>query len=562
MRPLARSDRVLAALETAVDPNRDGDPSDRAEVILMGLAAGFAGRAGDPVAQAVAAADRAGSTVVLPAGNDGPTFSLPGSVGGPAAVPTAIAVGGVTQPRAPRTATMEVSLGPAGARLGPLPLMGPSARGAVPVALVRSADGLGAGDDPAEYHREDGTSRVRGAIAVVGRGGGTIREKAELAAAAGAVGLAVWDVEGPAIFPGVAGLGLPIPVVGMGPAQGQALAELAAGRPALRARIAERSAAPARRALASFSSWGPTPDGRPKPDLVAPAVDLPAAIPGRTPDGGPRAAAVTGTSAAAALVAARALRLRVDRPELGPREVHGILVQSTEPLPGVAARRQGAGALGDRLASPAVAIDPPLVAVGPRRPRVTLTLRDLTGAPGRYRLWAQGAGGEPVAVGRPVRLSPGGRARIAATLPAGAASGRLVITRVGGSDAVASAPLMSRRPAATERAALGRPVVHVLEGRAHVRVRIGRLERAGTRVQSARLRAVRILLVPAGGGEPLLVAGAKSPGEWPAGAYRFLVADRLADGRATPAGEFRLRVEGTGADGTVLTRESGPFTLE
>ncbi len=404
---------------------------------------------------------------------------------------------------------------------------------------------------------------MRGAIAVVGRGGGTIREKAELAAAAGAVGLAVWDVEGPAVFPGVAGPGLPIPVVGMGPAQGQALAELAAGRPALRARIAERPAAPARRALASFSSWGPTPDGRPKPDLVAPAVDLPAAIPGRAPDGGPRAAAVTGTSAAAALVAARALRLRVDRPELGPREVHGILVQSAEPLPGVAARRQGAGALGDQLANPSVAIDPPLVAVGPRRPRVTLTLRDLTGAPGRYRLWAaarrrRAGRGRPGGAACRRRAGPGRRD------PAGRARRRAACwsPASGGPRRWPSAPLMPRRPAATERAALGRPVVHVVEGRAHVRVRIGRLERAGTRVQSARLRAVRILLVPAAGGEPLLVAGAKSPGEWPAGAYRFLVADRLADGRATPAGAFRLRVEGTGADGTVLTRESGPFTLE
>jgi hypothetical protein len=110
--------------------------------------------------------------------------------------------------------------------------------------------------------------------------------------------------------------------------------------------------------------------------------------------------------------------------------------------------------------------------------------------------------------------------------------------------------------------ALGRPEVQVVQGRAHIRVRIGRLERTGSRVQSARLRDVRILLVPAAGGEPLLVTGAKSPGEWPAGAYRFLVADRLADGRATPAGRFRLRVEGTGADGAVLTRESRAFTLE
>ena len=85
MRPLARSDRVLAALEHAVDPDGDGDPSDAAAVILLGLAAGFDGGGIDPVADAAAAADRVGATVVAPAGNDGPTFSRPGSVGGPAA---------------------------------------------------------------------------------------------------------------------------------------------------------------------------------------------------------------------------------------------------------------------------------------------------------------------------------------------------------------------------------------------------------------------------------------------------------------------------------------------
>jgi hypothetical protein len=553
---------VLAALETAVDPNRDGDPSDHAEVILMGLAEGFAGRAGDPVAAAVAAADRAGSTVVVPAGNDGPTFSLPGSVGGPAAVPSAIAVGGIAPARAARTATMHVALGPAAAALGPLPLMGPPPRGAARVALVRSADGLGAGDDPAEYRDAEGRSRVRGAVAVVGRGGGTIPEKADLAAAAGAVALAVWDVEGPAVFPGVTGPGLPIPVVGLGPSQGRALAEIAGNRPGLRATIAERPAGPARRALTSFSSWGPTPDGRPKPDLVAPAVDLPAATTGRTPAGAARAADVTGTSAAAALVAARALRLRVDRPELGPREVHGILVQSATPLPGVATARQGAGLLGPALATPDVAIDPPLVAVGPRRARLTLVLRDLTGSAGRYRLWLAGPGGARAAVGAPVDLAAGGRAAVRAALPPGAAGGRLVVTREGADAPVASAPVTALRPARTERAALGRPEVQVAGGRAHVRVRIGRLEREGGRVQSARLHGIRFTLLPVGGGEPLLVSGAKSPAEWPAGAYRLVVADRLADGRATPPGRYRLRVEGTGPDGAVLTRDSAPFSLD
>ena len=124
LRPLARTDRVLAALERAVDPDGDGDTADGAEVILLGLADGFAGGGIDPVSDALAAADRIGATVVAPAGNDGPTFSRPGAVGGPASGPTVIAVGGLSAPATPRTAALDVHLGPAEARLGPLPLMG------------------------------------------------------------------------------------------------------------------------------------------------------------------------------------------------------------------------------------------------------------------------------------------------------------------------------------------------------------------------------------------------------------------------------------------------------
>ena len=105
------------------------------------------------------------------------------------------------------------------------------------------------------------------------RGGGTIAEKAAQAAAAGAAALAVWDVTGPASFPGVPGDGgLPIPVLGIGAQQGQALARLAADQPGLRVAVRPGAAADAPRGVASFSSWGPTADGRQKPDLVAPAV--------------------------------------------------------------------------------------------------------------------------------------------------------------------------------------------------------------------------------------------------------------------------------------------------
>lgn len=78
---------ILAALERAIDPNLDGDLSDRADVINLSL--GGPGSPDDPSSRAVDNATAAGSVVVAAAGNTG----LFHSVGSPAAARTAIAVG-------------------------------------------------------------------------------------------------------------------------------------------------------------------------------------------------------------------------------------------------------------------------------------------------------------------------------------------------------------------------------------------------------------------------------------------------------------------------------------
>ena len=564
LRPLARTDRVLAALDHAVDPNEDGDTADGADVILMGLTAGFDGGGVDPVARALEAADRVGATVVVPAGNDGPTYARPGSVGGPAAAGTAIAVGGLSAPAALRTADLEAQLGPAAARLGPLPLMGREPDGAgVPVVLLQGPDGLVTGDAPGDYRTPEGASRVQGALAVVTRGGGTIAEKAAQAAAAGAAGLVVWDEVGPASFPAIPDDGsMPIPVVGVGAQQGRALAALAADKPDLLVALRAEASAEAVRGVASFSSWGPTADGRQKPDLIAPAVSREAAWPGRGPDGAPREAALTGTSAAAAEGAAQALRLRIDRPGLGPRAVHSLLVQAATPLPGIALERQGAGLLrapGD----PALRIDPPIVAAdrAPGGRSADVVLADLSGRAGRYEVTlATAAGEQPVEGGR-ATVAAGGRARLHLRLP-GRADGSLVVRRAGSGRVAARAIVLPARPARTPADALGDPEIRADSGLAEVRVRVGMLRRdAEARVRSVRLHGLRLELLPADGGDPLPVAGTKQGWAWPAGTYRFLVARRLASGLSVSPGGYRVRVTAIGPDGAVLRRQSGPFTL-
>lgn len=570
-RPLARTDRVLAALERAVDPDGDGDPADHAEVILVGLASAFGGDGTDPVAEAAEVAVGLGATVVVPAGNDGPTFSRPGSVGGLASTPSAITVGGLADGAPTRSGRLEVRVGPASAALESLPLMGaaPTDR-AMPVIVLRDAGGIIAGDVGSDYRDADGRSRVEGALAVVARGGATLEEKARAAESAGAAALAIWDEAGPATFPVSSGdLGVSIPVVGLGRTQGEALEGLVAGQPELRvsidwgAPVGDVTGAPT---VASFSSWGPTVDGLQKPELLAPAVALPAALPGRGADGKPRIGAMTGTSAAAAEVAARAARLRIDRPELGPRGVKSLLVQGAVPLDGVARARQGAGRVAG-VAPARLRVEPAVVRarVNPSSDaaRIVFTLVDITGTGGRYRAMVRDAAGHETPVGGARRVAAAGRVEIRSAVPEQAVDGDLVVRDARSGSVVATAPIAEIRPARTPADALGTPEVRVGSGLAEIMVRVGSLRRDDGRVKSVNLRSVRVQLVPAGGGSPTPVSvfGAKQNASWPAGTYRFLISRRGADGLDVPNGVYRVRVIAAGPGRTVLRTESRRFTL-
>ncbi|HEY0156704.1 MAG TPA: S8 family serine peptidase [Thermoanaerobaculia bacterium] len=68
------SSDIIAAIERAVDPNGDGDPSDHVHVANLSL--GGAGDAEDPGSRAVDAAVAAGVVMVVAAGNDGTTASI------------------------------------------------------------------------------------------------------------------------------------------------------------------------------------------------------------------------------------------------------------------------------------------------------------------------------------------------------------------------------------------------------------------------------------------------------------------------------------------------------
>src|SRR6266542_4683410 len=88
-----RTDQLIAGLEAAVDPNRDGDAHDAARITLVGVTEPYAAFASGPEARAVNGALKLDTLVVVPAGNDGPAGPAYGSISGPAGADGALAVG-------------------------------------------------------------------------------------------------------------------------------------------------------------------------------------------------------------------------------------------------------------------------------------------------------------------------------------------------------------------------------------------------------------------------------------------------------------------------------------
>ncbi|MEM7159325.1 MAG: S8 family serine peptidase [Myxococcota bacterium] len=121
---------------------------------------------------------------------------------------------------------------------------------------------------------------------------------------------------------------------------------------------------------AGFSSAGPTRDGRPKPDLVAPGVDQWASR-SNPKNAGQALVSKFGTSMAAPHVAGTAALMLQANPTLDARQIRRILVDTTRHREAAAGRRlrMGAGAL-DSAAAVAVARD--LAPQGATMPGVSL----------------------------------------------------------------------------------------------------------------------------------------------------------------------------------------------
>ena len=425
-----RTDQLVAGLERAVDPNADGVALDAARVALVGVAEPFAAFEDSPSARAVAGALRLDTLVVTPAGNDGLAGPGYGSISGPGGSRAALTVGAADLRESSVSIHVVIRSGLSVFFDRRVPLVGAVAprgnlflRLAAP-RLERSALGDGTPLRLGDFFDERGFSYVAGRAALVPAGA----DPSYAAAQAVKAGAALVVVYGDALPGGGIGLdeGVTVPVVTVPGWAGRAVLDsIRAGRqPLVSIGMARGEASKAEGRVAPFSSRGLAFDGFVKPDLVAPGVSLLTADPGKAEDGTARYSSLSGSSAAAAVVAGAAAVLAQSRPDLDASALKGLLAGSARPILGESVAAQGAGLLdlGAARAGEAAAL-PTTMSFG----RATgagwhatrkLLLRNLSSRPLRLRISAderdRGGGRGLVFAFAParMRIPPGGIARL------------------------------------------------------------------------------------------------------------------------------------------------------
>ena len=357
----SRTDQLIAGLESAVDPNGDGDVQDAARIALLGMVEPYASFPEGPLPRAIAGATALDTLVVVPAGNDGRAGPSFGSIAGPGGAPQSLTVGaGDGRPDAP-TVRVHVRAGLRVLFEGALPLGGDPRETVtaevLPVTRPMIAQGI------AGLFEERGVSLVAGRSVLLPRRL-LSEESVEEATTAGALGVIV-DGRLPA---GAFSLDVPVgvPVVGLPERIVREMrALIASGIPvtvSVGAVDVEQNVTGD--SVAAFSSRGLAFQGGLKPDLVAAGVAVPTSEPGRGEEGEVRYGTASGTSVAAAVAAGAAAVLAEGRPSADANQLRGLLIGSAQrPDDDVAA--SGAGLLDLRTAvQQEIVASPPSISFG------------------------------------------------------------------------------------------------------------------------------------------------------------------------------------------------------
>ncbi|GMM67074.1 S8 family serine peptidase [Alteromonas sp. MTD1] len=274
----------LAGLEASMDPNGDGDISDRVDVINMSLGGDFGTNRGGAVAELIDKAVELGVVVAISAGNDGPT---PFIVGGPSTTTNALSVGAMTHPTV-ESAEVSATLGDqaiiaAAAGFNPEPEF--SVDSTTPI-IYAEADTNATGC--AAY-----TTDLTDSIALIDRGGCAFTTKVLNAQAAGADFVVVANNQpgaGVITMGGSPASEITINSVMISNEDGAVLKTAIEADTATYAFASELVVKDG--AIATFTSRGPSVDGLLKPEITAPGTAIDTAAVG-TGDG---TSPISGTS--------------------------------------------------------------------------------------------------------------------------------------------------------------------------------------------------------------------------------------------------------------------------
>jgi hypothetical protein len=254
----SRTDTLLDGLEHTVDPDGDGDTSDHDGVALIGVSAPYAGFADAPEAVAVRAAERIGTTVVAPAGEEGRATGAYGTIGSPGASTGALAVAPLSTPDA---------LARSALRVGNTTVTGAVVlAGTPPTGELRTARPPDANTTAALLVAGD---ELTDKLAIV-QAGDNPGARVAAAAGAGAAAVLVAEPRDERPLPTIPAGRVSVPVLGVSGEAASAVLALQAGTTAEATgldapKLPFTTGSPSR-----FASVGPAYDGTPKPDLSRP----------------------------------------------------------------------------------------------------------------------------------------------------------------------------------------------------------------------------------------------------------------------------------------------------
>lgn len=350
---------VLAAMDYAMDPDRDGDPSDRLDVLNLSLGHAF-GSSGGLYSEAIRNLARAGIVTVASAGNEGDFAYITGA---PGAVTESLSVAASIDDAFHNTQFPTVAISSPGlGRLVVQRVEGPVSKeiASIVVPIEGKLVDVGLADKPLT---EEQAAALKGNVALIARGGVAFKMKLDHVVAAGAIGALVTNNTDEPAFAMGGDEAVEIPAVMIDKETGDKI-RAAMGTEEVRIELTAKDVIEKPElidTIIGFSSAGPrSVDSFIKPEITAPGVSIVSAAAGK----GKEVARMSGTSMAGPHVAGAIALLKQAHRELSAYELKNLLMGRTVRLATTVAR-QGAGRLQiDRAVESPIVADRPAFSLG------------------------------------------------------------------------------------------------------------------------------------------------------------------------------------------------------